>query len=52
MSGSTLGPWAVQKRPEKFAKRLAKSVNCTTKTHKSMMDCLRSVDHEAIMKVK
>lgn len=51
MSGSTLGPWAIQAEPLKFARRLAHSLDCNKTSSAELVDCLRAVDASDIMKV-
>ncbi|XP_047738406.1 neuroligin-3 [Hyalella azteca] len=44
MSGCALGPWAIQRRPLHFARRLGLSLACDDPDSRRLVDCLRGVD--------
>lgn len=52
MSGSALSSWAIASEAERYAKYLAKSVNCMNDDYGKIVDCLRSKSMLELLKVE
>lgn len=51
MSGTSISPWAFIEEPEVQAKEYAADLNCPTENTTIMVQCLKSLDAQAIARI-